>query len=357
MSPRLCAPDARLTHALWHIGQVAGGQAGARLATCLRMPTTRHTLLRLLRQQPVTEGEMLRVIGVDDWAKRRGQTYGTIVVDLERHRVVDLLPNRDAQTVRNWLTGRPSIQIVARDRSLEYTQGITSGAPQAIQVADRWHLLKNLSEAVERTLQDVLPVLLKYTTRQAGSGDRPRANFPRTQAENVKQLRSRQQRLETYSRIQVLKQHGYGIRRIARILGLSRGVVTRAYKADTFPERTVRYVPSQLDPYLDYLEQRIAEGCWNSQQLWREIGGRAILDGPPGHKVDAMATPKPAVGFTKVAETGAAPLPVACQHCRPVCTCLLPNQTAVRQRLIQWPGCGKSPPWSLSTASPNVLRR
>ena len=261
----------RLTHALWRIGQVAGGQAGARLATCLRMPTSRHTLLRLLRQQPDAEVENLHIIGVDDWAKRRGQTYGTIVVDLERHRVVDLLPGRDAQTLGNWLARQPDIQIVARDRSLEYAQGITSGAPQATQVADRWHLLKNLSEAVERTLQDLLPVLLKQPVRQVSSETRGRANFPRSQAERAKRQRSRQQRLETYTRIQFLKQRGYGMRRIARILGLSRGTVTRYYKATTFPERTVHYVPSQLDPFLGYLERRVTEGCWNSQQLWREM--------------------------------------------------------------------------------------
>ena len=228
-------------------------------------------LLRLLRQQPFSETEQPHIIGVDDWAKRRGQTYGTIIVDLERHRVVDLLPNREAKTLTTWLSGQPKIGIVARDRSLEYAKGITDGAPQAVQVADRWHLLKNLSEVVERALQDLLPALLKQTPRQMGSSDRPRANFPRSQAESAKRQRSRQQRLETYTRIQFLKQRGYGMRRIARILGLSRGPVTHYYKAETFPERKTHYVPSQLDPYLGYLEQRIAEGCWNSQQLWREI--------------------------------------------------------------------------------------
>ncbi len=114
---------ARVTLALWHIGQVAGGQAGARLATCLRMPTTRYTLLRLLLRQPLPEAETLHIIGVDDWAKRRGQTYGTIVVDLERHRVVDLLANREAETLTKWLSGQRNIGIVARDRSVESPRG------------------------------------------------------------------------------------------------------------------------------------------------------------------------------------------------------------------------------------------
>jgi transposase len=261
----------RVTLALWHIGQVAGGQAGAQLATCLRMPTTRYTLLRLLRRQPLPEAETLHIIGIDDWAKRRGQTYGTIVVDLERHRVVDLLANREAETLTTWLSSQPNIHIVARDRSVEYAKGIMGGAPQAVQVADRWHLLKNLSEAVERALQDLLSALLKQTPRQTVSGDRPRANFPRSQAETTKRQSSRQQRLELYTRIQYLKERGHGMRRIARVLGLSRGLVTHYYKAEAFPERKSHYVPSQLDPYLGYLEQRVAEGCWNSPQLWREI--------------------------------------------------------------------------------------
>ena len=261
----------RLTRALWHIGQVAGGQAGARLASCLGMPTTRHTLLRLLRQQPAIEVETLHVIGVDDWAKRRGQTYGTIVVDLERRRVVDLLPNRDATTLGTWLAGQTSIQIVARDRSSEFAQGITSGAPQAVQVADRWHLLKNLSETVERALQDMLPTLRKHAGGVSTPSGHPRPNFPRSQTEKANQQLSRERRLQDYTRVQYLKQRSFGIRRIARLLGLHQVTVSRYFKANQFPERESHYVASQLDSYLDYLEKRVAEGCMNGQQLWREI--------------------------------------------------------------------------------------
>ncbi len=263
---------------------------------------------------------MLHIIGVDDWAKRRGQTYGTIVVDLERHRVVDLLANREAETLTKWLSSQPNIRIVARDRSLEYAKGITGGAPPAVQVADRWHLLKNLSEAVERALQDLLPALLKQTLHQTGSGDRPRANFPRSQAETTKRQHSRQQRLETYTRIQFLKQRGHGMRRIARVLGLSRGLVTRYYKAETFPERKSHYVPSQLDPYLGYLEQRVAEGCWNSPQLWREI----CALGYPGRPsqvtkwVQGRRRNSP-VAFAGTERSNDAPLPFALP---PLPTCL-----------------------------------
>jgi hypothetical protein len=116
------------------------------------MPVSADTLLRLIRAEPVSVTTAPRVIGIDDWAWRRGQRYGTLIVDLERNRPVDLLPDRDAQTVAAWLQSHPGIEIVARDRAGAYADGIRRGAPEAVQVGDRWHLLRNLSDALARAL-------------------------------------------------------------------------------------------------------------------------------------------------------------------------------------------------------------
>lgn len=263
----------RLSMVLWHIEQITGGQAGARLTRHLHMPTSRSTLLRVLRQHPLPQHEAPCTIGIDDWAKRKGQRYGTIMVDLERHRVVDLLEDRESDTVAAWLRTQPQVHTVARDRSLQYAQGIAEGAPQAMQIADRWHLLKNLSETVERTLQELLPKLKRKLTLSVYDST-PREKFPRAATDQKRQVASRAQRLDDYTLIQYLRRRGHGERRIARVLGMSRGKVRAFYQAETFPERKGHYIPSMLDPYLTYLEKRVSEGCLNAAQLWREIRGR-----------------------------------------------------------------------------------
>jgi transposase len=262
----------RLSTALWHIGQVAGGQAGARLTRHLHMQTSRSSLLRILRQRPQSHQEAASVIGIDDWAKRKGQRYGTLVVDLERHRVVELLEDRESATLAAWLRTQPQVHTVARDRSMQYALGISEGAPHAVQVADRWHLLKNLSETVERVLQDLLPKMKRQILSAYDKA--PREQFPRAEADLARQAASRARRLGEYTLVNYLRQQGYAERRIARLLGMSRGKVRSFYRAETFPERKHHYVPSMLDPYLPYLQQRVSEGCLNAQQLWHEIGER-----------------------------------------------------------------------------------
>ncbi|MEO0564218.1 MAG: ISL3 family transposase [Chloroflexota bacterium] len=154
LTERYARQTKRLSAMIWHVGQMVGGRPGSRLAHQLHMPVSRHCVLRLLRRLHIPKASTVRVLGVDDWAKRRGQTYGTILVDLETHCVVDLLPDREANTVASWLEQHPSVEVVTRDRSTEYANGIAAGAPQAKQVADRCHLLKNLTEMTQRVLRD-----------------------------------------------------------------------------------------------------------------------------------------------------------------------------------------------------------
>ena len=130
-----------------------GGGAGARLARELGLPASPDALLERIRRAPRLGAGQVKVLGVDDWAKRKGHSYGTILVDLERRRVVDLLPDRSAEGFRDWLEKYPGVEVVSRDRFQPYMDVITTAAPGALQVADRPHLLKNLTDAVERVLE------------------------------------------------------------------------------------------------------------------------------------------------------------------------------------------------------------
>ena len=143
----------RLNAALELIGFALGGEAGARLARELGLTVSPDTLLRRLHRTSQDWPTTPRIVGVDDFAFKRGRRYGTLLVDLERHCPIDLLPDREAETLSAWLRAHPGIEIVTRDRSKTYACAITEGAPTAVQVADRWHLLNNLRETLEKSLK------------------------------------------------------------------------------------------------------------------------------------------------------------------------------------------------------------
>lgn len=278
--PELLAPHAqrtnRLTVALYHVGQALGGAAGARLLNHLLMPASGDTLLRILRNQGQENHQSPRVLGVDDWAMRKGRNYGTILVDLERHRVIDLLSDRTSGTLECWLRTHPGIEVVARDRSTEYARGVAKGVPEALQVADRWHLLLNLRQMLERFLSRLYSRLKQLPVLGEEEGEASlasrRGRFPRTSAERQASQASRSRRIALYEEIQGRRHSGQNIRQIADQLGLHRATVRLYFYAESFPERSERQpMSSMLDPYLPYLERRHAEGCENASQLWREI--------------------------------------------------------------------------------------
>ncbi len=163
------------------------------MAAKTAVPTSPDTLLRRVKNVDSSAPEALRFVGIDDWAWCKGQRYGTIVVDLETNDVIDLLPNRDAATVKTWLAAHPGIELVSRDRSSAYSLAASEAAPKAQQVADRWHLLKNVREAVERLLEGHVPAITEalkpadpdpgsmaneVPREESGSADRHRADSP-----------------------------------------------------------------------------------------------------------------------------------------------------------------------------------
>jgi len=268
----------RLHKAQTAIAFALGGQAGSRLATKLQMPISGDTLLRMIRSTPPQSSLEPTVVGVDDWAKRRGRVYGTILVDLERHQVIDLLPDRTAETLAHWLRSHSGVKIVARDRSMEYARGISEGAPQAIQVADRWHLLVNLREALQRVLDRLRPELnaLLPAIFSAKPTEPPVLRHrPRSPAAEDTRQALTQKRKALHAKIQRLHHQALPVRTIAHKLGKSPTTIYKYLAMSEFPQNIVRkHIASILDPYHDYLNQRWHEGCRNASQLWREIQQR-----------------------------------------------------------------------------------
>lgn len=225
----------RLNDALHLIGMMLGGQAGAMLALGLGMVISPDTLLRRIQQSQLPANVTPRVLGVDDWAWRKGHRYGTILVDLERQRPIELLPDREASTLANWLKAHSGVEIVTRDRSKAYESGIRQGAPLAIQVADRFHLLQNLAEALaqvfgahSQTLKTVASThSLSSVTAQDGTvvvPVLPPQQMPKEQ-HIAEQRRSRRE--ADYQRVWELHHQGWLAPAIARQVGIGRTTVFR----------------------------------------------------------------------------------------------------------------------------------
>lgn len=271
----------RLTDALELIAFALGGRPGARLSRELAMPTRRHTLLHLIRRAAPNSQAAPSVLGIDDWAKRKGKNYGTILVDLERHRVLDLLPDRTAETSTVWLQRHPGIEVVSRDRASAYAEAVTNALPHAVQAADRWHLLKNATEMLDRLLQQRGRAVREASKAMRGEWKAKVAAMPvpRTRYEERKD-EHRAGRLARYEEVLALRRQGAGMRAISRHLHLSRNTVTKYVRAEAFPERLPEPQRTTIvDPFTDYLAQRWNQGCHNASQLWRELRAKGFTGG------------------------------------------------------------------------------
>ncbi len=266
----------RFTSATTAVGMALGGEAGQRTAYKLHLPTSPDTLLRMIRQAPLaSEGKSVRVVGIDDWAFKRSTSYGTLIVDLEQHRPIELLSDRTAETVAAWLKQHPDIAFVTRDRSTEFARGISLGAPQAQQVADRWHLLKNLNDLLERILATMRAELSRFLVKFT-QPDEPSVRRIEKRSKNEQTLRAarRAKRIVRYEQVRALHAQGMKIKPIAQQLKMSRTTVRQFIKAESYPEMAPHLRRGAITPFEPYLCQRWKEGCRNALQLWREIRAR-----------------------------------------------------------------------------------
>lgn len=274
MAERYARRTNRLKAVLEHLGLALGGEPASRLTAVLAMGCSPDTVLRLLHRLPDEPVEAPRVVSLDDWAWRRGHRYGTLICDLERHRRLDVLPDREVASVAAWLGRYPSIEIISRDRSDTYATAARLGAPQALQVTDRWHLLKNLGEAVQRCLSHHLTIARKQQTEVL------RETVPALQSKRTPYLSPlqkhtvqlhRTERLARYEQAVALRKQGFSYQAIAERVGVGHSTVQRWVEAGAFPERKRREQASQLDPYLPFIRKRWEEGCHNMARLSREL--------------------------------------------------------------------------------------
>lgn len=269
-----------LDRVLRAVALALGGRAGARLTQHLAAVVSRMTLLRLIRALPDPDPSTPRVLGVDDFALRRGHHYGTILIDIESRRPVDMLSDRTAETLTAWLQAHPGIEIICRDRAGAYTEGAQVGAPDALQVADRWHVWNNLANAVKRTVARHREHLAAASDTAAdaepASSDSPNLPVLVSAAEPGDRTdRVAQRTQQRYTEIHALLADGLSIRAICARLELARGTVRRFARADTVEELLVHNGtgrrPSLLDEFKPYLHQRWNNGVTNATQLLSEI--------------------------------------------------------------------------------------
>jgi transposase len=279
--PRFVEPWARMTIRLReHLQAVAlatSGRGGIRLAVRLGLQTTRQTLLRRIMALPDPPEESVLYLGVDDFSFLRGQRFGTILVNLETHHIVDLLPDRRAETAAAWMKQRPEIMAVSRDRGAEYAKAAADGAPQAINVADRFHILQNLTDALQlligRSLEEVKAA---SQTREAAQDERGKLviameEWRRAEPAHVQKARlaRRSGRYVRYQQVVELHEQGMKPKEIAQRLGMGERTVHRWLASDAFPEARKRRRQNAFEPFAPYVLSR-----WEAGALERNQGTR-----------------------------------------------------------------------------------
>ncbi|MEU4643354.1 ISL3 family transposase [Micromonospora sp. NPDC023814] len=247
-----------------------GGRSGSRLAHRLAVSVSRMTLIRMIRRMPDPPPVTPTVLGVDDFARRRGHRYATVLLDMHTRRPIDVLPDRTADTLAAWLRDHPGVQIICRDRGGSYADGARKGAPDAIQVADRWHLLKNLSDAVEKVVRGHRRCLREHTEPTPALAG-PIMDEPVRTGRRAANTRQR------HAAVHALRAEGLSISATARRLDMNVRTARKYAHAATAealigPNASSR--PSVLAPFHTHLRQRLTDGIHQTADLHAEILAR-----------------------------------------------------------------------------------
>jgi transposase len=274
----------RLQETLREMGFALGGEASARLGKHLSIPGSPETILRLVKGTELPAASSPRVVGIDDWSWKRRLRYGTLICDLESSRPIDVLPDRSVATVSAWFENHPSVEIVSRDRSSEYAAAIKKGAPQALQVADLWHVGKNLADSVQTLLARCraeirrglhVQAIPEQEREEAEPAPEEERHPPRSRSVKLAREGRRAQKLDRYIQVVELHQQGFTAVDIASRVGIGERTVHRWLHNGSFPEaRQRRRRPSLIDPYERYVLMWWQEGNRNGSQLYSELISR-----------------------------------------------------------------------------------
>jgi transposase len=304
VAPLYARTTTRLTDTQAQTGLALGGAAGARRLTRQGVPVSRSTVLRRVRRLAVAEGPPPHVVGIDEWAWRTGHRYGTIIVDLERGCPIDVLEDRLAETVAAWLQAHPEVEAVARDRAEAYGAGIRQGAPDATQVADRFHLFQNVAAALQEVFSahhrdiEALHEAKHSESLRLDDGSMTVPVGPPVATSRAQQQieHNRARRVAEYDQAHALRQQGWTIKAISTHLGRHHRTVKKYLRASTFPERPPRRRRSSLlTPYKAYLLERWNAGCHSARELCREMQSQGF-QGKYSIVADYVSRLRPAQG-------------------------------------------------------------
>jgi transposase len=282
----------RLTDHLQSVALRIGANQASVLCQALAMAiSSASTLLRLIKKMSIPVFATPKVLGVDDWSFKRGKHFGTILVDLEKHRVIDLLADRESHTLQTWLASHPGIEVISPDRAGNYALAAQEGAPAAIQVADRWHLLKNLGDTTQRFLEShrsemkqaslavaeaLLAVIASAETIQEVITHSPSLGEKVTMSDPVSEAVSLRE--EKYQKVKILQAKGISVKAVAKLLGMSRTTISKYWKWQAFQPKTI-VKRSRIVNFEPYLRKRWFEGQTCIRQLYREIQAQGFKGG------------------------------------------------------------------------------